>query len=101
MKVNLVILLACTVSVFLPNTFAEIKVETVVDGLNIPWELVFAPDDSIYFTERDGKLWHIEYDGTLKLIAEFPASNTYEGGLLGLALDPDFEKNNFLYLYLI
>ena len=76
MKVNLVILLACTVSVFLPNTFAEIKVETVVDGLNIPWELVFAPDDSIYFTERDGKLWHIEDDGTLKLIAEFPASNT-------------------------
>ena len=53
MKVNLVILLACTVSVFLPNAFAEIKVETVVDGLNIPWELVFAPDDSIYFTERD------------------------------------------------
>ena len=50
MKVNLVILLACTVSVFLPNTFAEIKVETVVDGLNIHWELVFAPDDSIYFT---------------------------------------------------
>ena len=99
MKVNLVILLVCTVSVFLPNAFAEIKVETVVDGLNIPWELVFAPDDSIYFTERDGKLWHIEDDGTLKLIAEFPASNTYEGGLLGLALDPDFEKNNFLYLY--
>ena len=96
MKVNLVILLICATAVLLPNAFAEIKVEKVLDGLNIPWELVFAPDDSIYFTERDGNLWHIEGDGSLKLIAEFPASNTYEGGLLGLALDPDFEKNNFL-----
>ena len=99
MKINFVILLVCATAFFLPDAFAEIKVETVVDGLKIPWELVFAPDGSIYFTERDGNLWQIESDGTLRLIAEFPASNTYEGGLLGLALDPDFEKNNFLYLY--
>ena len=99
MKINFVILLVCATAFFLPDAFAEIKVETVVDGLKIPWELVFAPDDSIYFTERDGNLWQIESDGTLRLIAEFPASNTYEGGLLGLALDPHFEKNNFLYLY--
>ena len=79
MKINFVILLVCATAFFLPDAFAEIKVETVVDGLKIPWELVFAPDDSIYFTERDGNLWQIESDGTLRLIAEFPASNTYEG----------------------
>ena len=86
MKVGFVILLVCVTVIFLPNAFGEIKVETVVDGLKIPWELVFAPDDSIYFTERDGNLWQIKADGSLKLIAEFPASNTYEGGLLGLSL---------------
>ena len=77
---------------------AEVKVETVVDNLKIPWELVFAPDGRIFFTERDGKLWVIE-DESLELVATFPISNTLEGGLLGLALDPEFEKNNFLYLY--
>ena len=77
---------------------AEVKVETVVDNLKIPWELVFAPDGRIFFTERDGKLWVIE-DESLELVATFPTSNTLEGGLLGLALDPEFEKNNFLYLY--
>ncbi len=77
---------------------AEVKVETVVDNLKIPWELVFAPDGRIFFTERDGKLWVIE-DESLELVATFPTSHTSEGGLLGLALDPEFEKNNFLYLY--
>jgi len=77
---------------------AEVKVETVADNLKIPWELVFAPDGRIFFTERDGKLWVIE-DESLELVATFPTSNTLEGGLLGLALDPEFEKNNFLYLY--
>ena len=77
---------------------AEVKVETVVDNLKIPWELVFAPDGRIFFTERDGSLWVIENE-SLKLVATFPTSHTSEGGLLGLALDPEFEKNNFLYLY--
>ena len=77
---------------------AEVKVETVVDNLKIPWELVFAPDGRIFFTERDGNLWVIENE-SLELVATFPTSSTLEGGLLGLALDPEFEKNNFLYLY--
>ena len=77
---------------------AEVKVETVADNLKIPWELVFAPDGRIFFTERDGNLWVIENE-SMELVATFPASHTSEGGLLGLALDPEFKKNNFLYLY--
>ena len=77
---------------------AEVKVETVADNLKIPWELVFAPDGRIFFTERDGNLWVIENE-SMELVATFPASHTSEGGLLGLTLDPEFEKNNFLYLY--
>ena len=80
---------------------AEVKVETVLDDLKLPWELVFAPDGRIFFTERDGKLWIIENE-SLDLVATIPVSfdpHGQEGGLLGLALDPEFEKNNFLYLY--
>ena len=83
----------------LPNAFAEINVETVLDNLKNPWELKFGPDGTIFFTERDGKLWVIDNESTLHLVAEFPASNTAEGGLLGLELDPDYENNHFLYLY--
>ena len=83
----------------LPNAFAEINVETVLDNLKNPWEIEFAPDGKIFFTERDGRLWVIDNESILQLVAEFPASNTSEGGLLGLELDPDFENNQFLYLY--
>ena len=80
---------------------AEVKVETVADDVKLPWELVFAPDGRIFFTERAGKLWVIENE-SLDLVATIPVSfdpHGQEGGLLGLALDPEFEKNNFLYLY--
>ena len=80
------------------EAFAEINVETIADNLKIPWELEFAPDGRIFFTERDGNLWIID-NKSMDLVATFPASHTSEGGLLGLALDPEFEENNFLYLY--
>ena len=83
----------------LPNAFAEINVEIVLDNLKNPWELEFTSDGKIFFTERDGKLWMIDNESMLHLIAEFPASNTSEGGLLGLELDPNYENNHFLYLY--
>ena len=83
----------------LPNAFAEVNVQTILDNLKNPWELEFAPDGKIFFTERDGKLWMIDNESRLQLVAEFPASNTSEGGLLGLELDPDYENNHFLYLY--
>ena len=95
--ISLVIILISVM--VLPNAFAEINVETVLDNLKNPWELEFAPDGTIFFTERDGKLWVIDNESTLHLVAEFPASNTAEGGLLGLELDPDYENNHFLYLY--
>ena len=97
-KILLVILLA-SVAILAPNAFAEINVEIVLDNLKNPWEIEFAPDGKIFFTERDGKLWVIDNESILQLVAEFPASNTSEGGLLGLELDPDFENNQFLYLY--
>ena len=75
------------------------KVEIVAENLEIPWEIVFVPDGRIFFTERVGALRVIE-DGQLN-----PEPVTRidvgagEGGLLGLALDPSFEQNHFLYLY--
>ena len=81
-KILLVILLA-SVTFLASNAFAEINVEIVLDNLKNPWEIEFAPDGKIFFTERDGRLWVINNESILQLVAEFPASNTSEGGLLG------------------
>ena len=84
------------------GTFAsaqDFEVVTVAENLEIPWEVEFSPDGRIFFTEREGALRVIE-DGVLN---PEPVTvldvGTVEGGLLGLALDPNFEENHFLYLY--
>ena len=79
--------------------FAEMNVDVVVDGLNNPWEMVFAPNGDIYFSERDGRVWKIENFGEAKVIQTFPKSGSYEGGTLGLTLDPNFEENKKIYIY--
>ena len=99
MKVLMITLVILTTIVIVPEVYGEIKVETVLDDLNNPWEIVFGPDGTIYFTERGGKLWSIEESGAVELISNFPVSHTFEGGSLGLALDPSFEKNNYIYMY--
>ncbi len=75
-----------------------VKVETVAEDLEIPWAIAFALDGRIFFTERVGSLRVIE-DGKLNpepvIILDVGKG---EGGLLGLALDPNFEENHFLYL---
>jgi len=76
-----------------------VNVEVIVDDLKIPWSIVFTPDDRIFFTEREGKLRVIE-NGELnpESILTLDVGGG-EGGLLGIALDPKFKENHYLYLY--
>lgn len=77
----------------------EVKdVEVITENLNIPWELVFLPGDEMLITERGGRL--IKIGKTRKIIGVEGVAHVGEGGLLGLALHPDFKNNNFIYLYL-
>jgi len=76
-----------------------IEVETVAENLKVPWAIAFAPDGRIFFTERGGQLRVIE-NGQLNPIPIVSLQvGKVEGGLLGMALDPDFEINHYLYLY--
>ena len=83
----------------LAPAFGEMNIDVIVDGLNNPWEMVFAPNGDIYFSERDGRIWKIESFGEAKVIQTFPKSGSYEGGTLGLALHPNFETNKKIYVY--
>ena len=72
----------------------------VARDLNVPWEVGFLPNGDMIVTERGGRVTRITSDGERILIHQFEDLFTVgEGGLLGLALHPKFEKNRFLYLY--
>jgi glucose/arabinose dehydrogenase len=75
----------------------SITVTSAVTGLDIPWDLAFAPDGTMIFTERGGRL-SARVGTTTVMMADAP--NVYatgEAGLLGLALDPDYATNRLLY----
>lgn len=69
-------------------------------GLEIPWAIVFAPDGRAFVTERPGRVRMIR-DGRLdpSPVAVLPVAHVGEGGLLGLALDPEFPRRPFVYVY--
>lgn len=72
--------------------------EVVVEGLTVPWEIVFLPDGDMLVTERPGRLLRI--GATREVIEISGVVHRGEGGLLGLALHPDFADNRLIYLYM-
>ncbi|MBJ6124797.1 PQQ-dependent sugar dehydrogenase [Microvirga splendida] len=78
----------------------EVIVETVARNLQNPWGLAFLPDNRMLVTERAGRLRIIEADGTLSdPISGLPKLAVRgQGGLLDVALDPNFAQNRLVYL---
>lgn len=72
------------------------ETELIASGLTIPWEIAPMPDGRILITERDGAILLLE-DGEIYNIAEVKPKG--EGGLLGMALSPNFKEDHFIYLY--
>ncbi len=72
----------------------------VTDGLEHPWGLAFLPDGRMLVTERPGRL-RIVAEGWLvpEPVAGVPAVwADGQGGLLDVALHPDFAQNGLVYL---
>ena len=78
---------------------ADYTVEVVAENLEVPWELVYGPDDHIWFTERSGAISRLnpETGVITELISIDAVTARSETGLLGLALDPDFGTSPFVY----
>ncbi len=71
--------------------------ELVVPDVEVPWGMVFMPNGSLLYTEKEGKLIRFQY-GKKHEISGLP--ETYvrgQGGLMGIALHPDFEQNKRIY----
>lgn len=76
------------------------RVVTVASGLEHPWGMAFLPNDDILITERPGRL-RIVREGRLLQdpVAGVPrVSARGQGGLLDVALHPDFAANRLIYL---
>jgi glucose/arabinose dehydrogenase len=78
---------------------ADLNVETVVGDLATIWAIDFAPDGRIFLTERGGRIrtvtnGQVDPEPWMSLDVVEPG----ESGLLGLALDPDFSQNGYVYV---
>ena len=78
----------------------NVTVETVATGLARPWALAFLPDGRILVTERPGRLRIVDSSGRLsEPLAGVPQVQAVgQGGLLDVAIDPDFAQNQLVYL---
>ncbi|MPV86775.1 PQQ-dependent sugar dehydrogenase [Ostreibacterium oceani] len=85
----------------------SLKLVTVATGLANPWSIAFLPNGDALVTERAGRLRLIEktenpenpYQLTSDAIAGLPAVAAHgQGGLLDIALHPNFAENRWLYL---
>ncbi len=85
--------------VYSPSSLGSLKVTTVVKNLANPWGMAFLPDGRMLITERPGRL-RIYSQGQISApVTGTPlVYNQGQGGLLDVAIDPNFSKNQWIYL---
>ncbi len=79
-----------------------VRVETsvIATGLEAPWGLAFLPSGEALVTERDSaRLLSVDASGNVEELQTLPAGGSGEGGLLGIALSPDYESDGLIYAY--
>jgi glucose/arabinose dehydrogenase len=75
----------------------------LVTGLDVPWEILWGPDDFIWATTRSGEVLRIEpstgnYTSVLDLTDVVPDGGSGEPGLLGMAMHPDWANSPKVFL---
>jgi len=82
------------------SQYHDFRVETVVEGLEVPWSIAFMPDGAWLICERPGRL-RVVRDGVLdpRPIGGTPRVFARgQGGLLEVALSPDYAETGWIYL---
>jgi len=81
------------------KTVTPYKVDKIAENLGRPWAVVPMPDGRLLISEKSGFITLHAADGALlKKITGLPkVDNTSQGGLLDLAVDPEFAQNRIIY----
>jgi glucose/arabinose dehydrogenase len=80
----------------------DLEVTVIQEGMSLPWDIAFAPDGRMFVSERPGRI-KIFASGEpgAELLAEVPVEHARafgEAGVMGMAVDRDFENFPFLYV---
>ena len=76
------------------------RVETFIEGFDIPWGMVFLPNQNLIVSDRNGSLWLVDYKEKSKTKISGVPNVRYkgQGGLLDVEIHPDFINNNYIYI---
>ncbi len=93
----LMLLMQSSSTVFAQLSFSS---RVVKDNLFIPWEIVYGPDDHLWFTQKNGYVCRLDpVSGQLDTIYyEGQTVIRNEGGMLGMALHPQFATDPYVFI---
>ena len=76
------------------------RVETFIDGFDIPSGMVFLPNQNLIVSDRNGSLWLVDYKEKSKNQISGVPNVRYkgQGGLLDVEIHPEFINNNYIYI---
>lgn len=78
----------------------EVERSVIATDLEVPWGFAFLPNGDALFTERDsGRLLRMDGSGNIEEVQTLPTRGYGEGGSLGLAVSPDYERDGYVYAY--
>ena len=81
-------------------TSTRVEVSTLATDLRVPWSFAFLPNGDALVTERDsGRLLRVSPSGEVREIQTLPEQGSGEGGLLGVAVSPRYERDRYVYAY--
>jgi aldose sugar dehydrogenase len=72
--------------------------EVIAENLNTVWAIDFLPDGRMIFTERPGRV-SVADNGTRRTIGTIQVREQGEGGLHGIAVDPEFQQTRHIFAY--
>lgn len=77
----------------------QVAVRRVAGPFSHPWAVAFLPDGVMLVSERAGRLWRVEPDGTQTEVAGVPkVKSEGQGGLLDVAVARDFAESREIFL---
>src|SRR5215216_7088807 len=82
------------------STLVEVTEKVLAQNLQFPWEILWGPDNFIWMTEREGRISRVN-PTTGEVIPVHTISEVRsmgEGGLLGMALHPNFDSHPYVYV---
>ncbi|HEX7468771.1 MAG TPA: PQQ-dependent sugar dehydrogenase [Methanobacterium sp.] len=96
----IIIILVLFILLAVPKQASQtgLQSDVLAENLSIPWAMDFLPNNTMIFTQRGGAVSLLD-NGVVKNIGNISVTAIGESGLLGVAVDPEFSQNKYIYLY--